>query len=151
ASPPAPCARPATCCASTATCRRSPCCSCWIGCCAAASPVAISCRPSAPASAPASNCWKREMALALLLFVTVQRLWELVHARRNTSRLLAEGAVEIGAGHYPLLVLLHAAWLASLWIWLAAGRAELIWPVALAYLLVQLFRVWVMASLGRYW
>ena len=46
--------------------------------------------------------------VALLVFVTLQRLAELVHARRNTRRLLAEGAVEIGADHYPLLIMLHA-------------------------------------------
>jgi methyltransferase len=91
------------------------------------------------------------MSFALLLFVTLQRLAELVYARRNTRRLLSEGAVEIGAVHYPLLVLLHAAWLASLWLWFIAGRAEFNALAAIAYLLVQLGRIWVMASLGRYW
>jgi methyltransferase len=90
-------------------------------------------------------------ALALLLFATLQRLAELIHARRNTRRLLAEGAVEIGADHYPLLVLLHAAWLGSLWLWLAEGRVAFNALAALAYLVVQLARLWVMASLGRYW
>ncbi len=51
----------------------------------------------------------------ILAFVTLQRLGELVLARRNTARLLARGAREAGAGHYPLIVLLHAAWLAGLW------------------------------------
>ena len=91
------------------------------------------------------------MALALLLFVTLQRLAELIHARRNTRRLLAEGAIEIGARHYPLLVLLHASWLMSLWLWLAGGHATFIWPAALAYAVVELARLWVMATLGRYW
>jgi methyltransferase len=91
------------------------------------------------------------MAFALLLFVTLQRLAELVHARRNTRRLLAEGAVEIGASHYPLIVLIHATWLGSLWLWLADGRVEFSTTAASAYLFVQLFRAWVMASLGRYW
>ena len=91
------------------------------------------------------------MPFALLLFVTLQRLAELVHARRNTRRLIADGAVEIGAAHYPLLVLLHAGWLGSLWLWLASGRAEFDATAASAYLLVQLARLWVMASLGRYW
>jgi methyltransferase len=91
------------------------------------------------------------MAFALLLFVTLQRLAELVHARRNTRRLRAEGAVEIGARHYPLLVLLHAGWLASLWLWLAAGPVAFDATAALAYLVAELGRVWVMASLGRYW
>jgi methyltransferase len=91
------------------------------------------------------------MAFALLLFATLQRLAELIHARRNTRRLLAEGAVEIGAAHYPLIVALHAAWLAGLWLWLAGGRAEFNAIAAIAYLVVQLLRAWVMASLGRYW
>ena len=36
--------------------------------------------------------------------VAVQRLAEMFHARRNTLCLLAEGGVEPGAGHYPLIV-----------------------------------------------
>ena len=88
---------------------------------------------------------------ALLLLVTLQRLAELVHARRNTRQLLREGAIEIGAGHYPLLVLLHAGWLGALWLWVVTGRAVFDWSFAAAYLLVELLRIWTMASLGRYW
>jgi methyltransferase len=91
------------------------------------------------------------VVLALLGFVTLQRLAELVIARRNTKRLIAEGAVEIGAGHYPLLVLLHACWLAALWILALWGDATIWWPAVIGYALAELARVWVMASLGRYW
>jgi methyltransferase len=90
-------------------------------------------------------------ALLLLALVTLQRLAELVHARRNTRRLLAEGAAEIGAGHYPLLVLLHTAWLGALWILAVRGQAELWWPAIVFYAVVEIARVWVMVSLGRYW
>jgi methyltransferase len=90
-------------------------------------------------------------AFALLVFVTLQRLAELVHARRNTRRLLREGAVEIGADHYPLLVMLHSAWLAALWILLLSGHAVLWWPAVAGYALVEIARLWVMVSLGRYW
>ena len=90
-------------------------------------------------------------ALLLLALVTLQRLAELVHARRNTQRLLAEGAVEIGAGHYPLLVLLHASWLGALWIRAVGGHATLWWPAVIGYAVVEIARVWVMLSLGRYW
>jgi methyltransferase len=48
-------------------------------------------------------------------------------------------------------VLLHATWLGSLWLWLAAGRVEFDALAATAYLVVQLARAWVMTSLGRYW
>ncbi|WP_395023019.1 isoprenylcysteine carboxyl methyltransferase family protein [Dongia sp.] len=91
------------------------------------------------------------MTFALLLFVTLQRLGELAIARRNTQRLLADGAVEIGAGHYPLLVLLHTSWLTALWILALSGRAEIWWPAVAGYAIAELARAWVMASLGRYW
>ena len=87
--------------------------------------------------------------IAILGFVTLQRLVELRLADRNSNRLLAEGAVEHAPGHYPFLVALHMAWLAALW-WWAPGR-----PVDLALLavfaLLQLGRVWVIATLGRRW
>lgn len=88
-------------------------------------------------------------AVLLLGFVTLQRLGELVIARRNTRRLLARGAREVGAAHYPLIVALHAAWLAGLW-WL--GRDEpLDQPWLLAYAGLQVLRGWVLASLGERW
>jgi len=51
----------------------------------------------------------------LLAYVTLQRLVELVIARRNTSKLLAAGAYEAGAAHYPVMIALHASWLLTLW------------------------------------
>ena len=86
---------------------------------------------------------------ALLAFVTLQRLVELVIARRNTRRLLARGAVEHGAGHYPAMVALHAGWLATLW-WFGWSR-DLVLPFVLAYALLQVARVWVLATLGERW
>src|SRR6187200_2685472 len=53
-------------------------------------------------------------ALAILGFVTLQRLAELILSQRNTKRLLARGAYEVAPEHYPFLVLLHATWLAVL-------------------------------------
>ena len=55
-------------------------------------------------------------AILLLAFVTLERLAELVLARRNTRALLAQGAVEHAPGHYPLIVVMHALWLAGLWV-----------------------------------
>ena len=54
-------------------------------------------------------------AIALLVFVTFQRVAELGLAQANTRRLLARGAYEVAPGHYPLIVLVHAGWLAALW------------------------------------
>lgn len=89
------------------------------------------------------------LTLAVLVFVTLQRLGELVIARRNTSALLARGAYEVAADHYGLVVGVHTAWLAGLW-WLAPGQpAHLIWLAMFA--LLQLGRVWVLATLGERW
>ncbi len=84
-----------------------------------------------------------------LCVVVLQRLLELVLARRNTKRLLARGAVEHGAAHYPLIVLLHAAWLVGLFAF--AWNAPVSWPWLAGYIVLQFFRVWILASLGDRW
>lgn len=88
-------------------------------------------------------------SIALLAFVTLQRLVELPIATANTRRLIATGGYEVGANHYPLLVAVHVAWLATLW-WLAPGQ-----PINLPFLalfaLIELGRVWVLQTLGKRW
>jgi len=89
-------------------------------------------------------------AQALVLAVALQRLGELWLSRRNARRLLAEGAVELGAGHYGPIVGLQVLWLAALLV-LASPDVPL-QPLWLAvYLLLQGLRAWVIVSLGRYW
>lgn len=89
------------------------------------------------------------MTVLILGLVTLQRLAELIVARHNTRALLARGAYEVGAGHYPLIVGLHAAWLATLW-WLAPGR-PVSWPLIALFLTLQIGRLWVLATLGQRW
>ena len=55
------------------------------------------------------------LAGALLVYVTLERLFELLLSRRHTRALLAEGAYEVGRGHYPFMVGVHVLWLAALW------------------------------------
>lgn len=85
----------------------------------------------------------------VLLLVTLQRLGELILARRNTRRLLARGATEVAPGHYPLVVALHAAWLAGLWLLAPAGIASPAWLVM--FIGLQAGRVWVLTTLGERW
>ena len=86
----------------------------------------------------------------LIALVALQRLGELIYARRNTRALMERGAREVGAGHYPLMVLLHGGWIVALfvltepdpvphWLWLAV------------FAICQVLRVWVLAELGPYW
>jgi methyltransferase len=82
--------------------------------------------------------------------VALERLAELAYSRRNTARLMAAGAAAVGDGHYLLMVLLHAAWLASLWFAVPPDKAPNI-PLLLLYGLLQGGRIWVLATLGPYW
>jgi methyltransferase len=82
--------------------------------------------------------------------VALQRLVELAHAWNNSARLRRLGAVEADAGGYPLYVLLHAGWLTSLAVFVPATTPPY-WPLIGVFALLQLGRIWVIASLGRYW
>ena len=88
-------------------------------------------------------------SVVILVLVTGQRLGELVLARKNTARLMAQGGVETGAAHYPLIVALHAAWLVGLFVLAWDRPANWFWVGI--FVLLQLGRVWVIASLGRRW
>lgn len=92
----------------------------------------------------------RDWAYVIVALVVVQRLAELVYAERNTRALKARGAVEIGAAHYPLIVLLHAGWLVAVTLLLPADVRIDWWLIAL-FVVLQGLRVWVLATLGPYW
>jgi len=85
----------------------------------------------------------------ILALVTAQRAGELVLSHRNTSKLLARGAVEVAPRHYPFMVAVHALWLISLWVFGYDNDVNLI--ALSAYLAIQVFRVWVMRTLGARW
>lgn len=87
--------------------------------------------------------------ILILSFVTLERLFELWLARRNTAQLIAQGAREHGSGHYPVIVGVHVLWLAALW-WLAPSRPIDGFWLAL-FVLIELARLWVLATLGRRW
>lgn len=86
----------------------------------------------------------------VVLLVALQRLGELLYARRNARGLLAAGGFEVGQRQYPLIVALHAAWLLALFV-LVPSDAPVSWPLLGAYGLLQIARLWVMASLGERW
>ncbi len=88
-------------------------------------------------------------SITLLILVTLQRGAELLWGRSNEQALRARGALEVGRGHYPLIVLLHASWLA--WLWFAGWDRPLVWPWVAVFALLQLGRAWVLATLGRRW
>ena len=88
-------------------------------------------------------------AVLFLGFIIVQRLSELVIAKRNTARLLDRGAYEVGAGHYPAMVAMHSLWIAGL---IAFGYDEQVSYGWLAvFVVLQGFRLWILVTLGRRW
>lgn len=89
-------------------------------------------------------------AWIILTLITLQRLAELFLAKRNTARLMARGGTEVGATHYPLIMVLHAAWLAALWL-VVPGDAALSAPFLIAAITLQGARYWVISTLGPYW
>ena len=85
----------------------------------------------------------------ILALVTAQRGAELILSRSHTKALMARGAIEVAASHYPLMVIVHASWLIALWVF---GHDQPVNPLALAvYLALQGLRIWVMATLGARW
>ena len=83
------------------------------------------------------------------------RLFELRIARRNARRAFARGAVELGAGHYPIMVAMHVAFFAS------CALEPLILPRLDSWLVVSIavvtallafaLRFWAIATLGERW
>lgn len=89
------------------------------------------------------------LSILILSFVTLQRLAEILWARRNTRALFAKGAYEVAPEHYPHIVAVHAAWLLGLWIVAWNAPVNLVWLAVFAVL--QGLRVWVLFALGRRW
>lgn len=89
-------------------------------------------------------------ALIIIGLVALERLVELIYSSRNTRALLSRGAVEIGRAHYPVIVLLHAAWLVSLIAFLP-NPPSLHWIWLGVFVVLQGLRIWVLTILGPYW
>ena len=93
-------------------------------------------------------------AIVLLVLLIIQRLSELVLARRNARRAFARGGREYGAGHYPLIVLLHVSWFVS-WILehiMRGGNILQPWWLCVGVIIcAQFVRYWTIATLGPSW
>lgn len=90
--------------------------------------------------------------ILFILFLVSQRLTELYISKKNGEWLLAQGAIEYGRGHYPYMVALHTFFIISLIgeYYLTGGQP--ISYIALSlFLLLLMFKYWVLSSLGSYW
>lgn len=93
--------------------------------------------------------------LVLLGLVVAQRLHELGRADRNAKAALARGGREVGQRHYPVMVLLHTAFLVSCVVEVVAlDRAfpgALGWAALGGAAAAQLLRLWAISTLGERW
>ena len=82
-------------------------------------------------------------------------MFELALSTRNARRALKMGAMEMGAGHYPVMAIFHA-------LFIAAAAAEVIvfkrpfpgalgWSALFGALAAQGLRYWSVATLGVRW
>ena len=91
----------------------------------------------------------------LIAAVAAERLAELVVARSNRAWSLAHGGEEFGAGHYPAMVVLHAALLVGCVVEpIVLHRpfvAALGWPMLAIAAAAQGLRWWCIATLKHQW
>ena len=89
----------------------------------------------------------------ILGFVILQRLVELLVAKRNEKLMLTKGAYEVGASHYPFMILLHVSFFISFILEVTYFKSIVTpyYVLLLLFLLLQLLRVWCLVSLGTFW
>ncbi|WP_225800319.1 isoprenylcysteine carboxyl methyltransferase family protein [Streptomyces sp. NK15101] len=91
----------------------------------------------------------------LVLLVVAERFAELAVARRNGAWSRARGAREHGAGHYPVMVVLHAALLLGCLVEPRAADRPFLplfgWAALALTLAAQALRWWCIGTLGPRW
>ncbi|WP_226666786.1 isoprenylcysteine carboxyl methyltransferase family protein [Metabacillus litoralis] len=84
----------------------------------------------------------------------LQRLTELVIAKRNEKWMLSRGGIEYGSDHYRYIVALHVFFLLSFLFEVLIFQREVtaFWYLLIPILIVtQMIRYWALLSLGSYW
>lgn len=93
--------------------------------------------------------------LALIAAVAVERVAELVVSKRNLAWSRERGGTEFGAGHYPVMVVLHTALLIGCIVEVVALHRPFIpslgWPMLAVVIATQVLRWWCISTLGHHW
>jgi methyltransferase len=91
----------------------------------------------------------------LILAVGIERLVELLVAKRNARWAFAHGGKEFGHNHYPVMVSLHTALLVGCLVEVWALHRPFVpwlgWPMLAVVALSQGLRWWCVTTLGRRW
>ncbi|MCQ5365396.1 hypothetical protein NOW01_10420 [Anoxybacillus salavatliensis] len=92
------------------------------------------------------------MKWSIFFFLIVQRFVELYWAKRNERWMKERGAKEFGQNHYKYIVCMHCLFFVSLLLEGIRKRPSRLWSVLFnIFVVLQLFRLWIIASLERYW
>lgn len=94
------------------------------------------------------------MFLIFMFVIIIQRLLELLIAKRNEKWMKGQGALEFGRGHYQVMVMMHSLFFVVLLFEKITFNRTVspLWPFLLIiFVFAQLVRVWALTSLGRYW
>ncbi|TYS18875.1 hypothetical protein FZC78_05090 [Rossellomorea vietnamensis] len=94
------------------------------------------------------------MFYILFAVIAIQRMVELVIAKRNEKWMKGRGAREYGQKHYKLMVSIHLLFFISLLaeeFFLKRTLNDYWGLLFILFLITQAGRVWVIASLGKYW
>ncbi|WP_036832849.1 isoprenylcysteine carboxyl methyltransferase family protein [Pontibacillus litoralis] len=94
------------------------------------------------------------MFYVLWVLIIVQRIVEIGVARRNEQWMKDRGAYEVGREHYRWFIVVHSLFFLAILV--EAPFASLQWSFSSQWLFVlfimtQAFRIWCLASLGKYW
>jgi methyltransferase len=91
----------------------------------------------------------------LVAAVAVERVAELVVARRNLAWSKAQGGVEFGANHYPVMVVLHTGLLIGAVVEVIGLHRPFLpalgWPMFAIVVAAQGLRWWCITTLGQQW
>ncbi|WP_062052246.1 isoprenylcysteine carboxyl methyltransferase family protein [Bacillus sp. JCM 19034] len=90
----------------------------------------------------------------LILIVILQRLIEVIIAKKNEQWMKKQGGYEVGKSHYRYMVMLHMLFFCSLLLEVSLTPPQFyMWsliPLSL-FLVAQICRGWALSSLGRFW
>lgn len=93
--------------------------------------------------------------VALVAAVGVERIVELVVSRRHEAWAAAHGGVQHGAGHYPVMVVLHIGLLVGCLVEVAVAHRPFLpwlgWPMLAVVIAAQALRWWCITTLGVRW
>ncbi len=90
----------------------------------------------------------------IVTLVILQRLSEVVIAKRNEKWMIAQGAYEVGNSHYPYMVTMHISFFLFLIVEVVTnhnGISPLFPLLFILFVAVQALRIWCIRSLGPFW